>query len=49
MKVPPPSDAVDAPPPLVTAIQEQIGLKLDAGKAQVGVLALDHVERPSAN
>src|SRR6185437_8630641 len=30
IKVPPPSDAADAPPPLFTAIQEQIGLKLDA-------------------
>jgi uncharacterized protein (TIGR03435 family) len=49
VKVPPPSDAIDAPPPLFTAIQEQIGLKLDAGKAQVGVLVLDHVEKPSAN
>jgi uncharacterized protein (TIGR03435 family) len=49
MKVPPPSDAIDAPPPLFTAIQDQIGLKLDSGKAQVEVLVLDHVEQPSAN
>jgi uncharacterized protein (TIGR03435 family) len=49
MKVPPPSDAADAPPPLFTAIQEQIGLKLEAGKAEVPVLVLDHVEQPSAN
>jgi uncharacterized protein (TIGR03435 family) len=49
MKVPPPSDAADAPPPLFTAIQEQIGLKLDAGKAPVQVLVLDHVEKPSEN
>lgn len=49
IKVPPPSDAADAPPPLFTAIQEQIGLKLDAGKAAVEVLALDHIEQPSAN
>jgi len=49
IKVPPPSDAADAPPPLFTAIQEQIGLKLEAGKAQVPVLVLDHVEQPSAN
>jgi len=49
MKVPPPSDAADAPPPLFTAIQEQIGLKLEAGKAQVGVLEIDHVEKPSGN
>jgi uncharacterized protein (TIGR03435 family) len=51
VKVPPPSDTptADAPPPLFTAIQEQIGLRLEAGKAQVGVLAIDHVERPSGN
>lgn len=49
VKVPPPSDAADAPPPLFTAIQEQIGLKLEAGKAPVPVLVLDHVEQPSAN
>jgi uncharacterized protein (TIGR03435 family) len=49
VKVPPPTDAADAPPPLFTALQEQIGLKLDAGKAPVGVLVLDHVEKPSGN
>ncbi len=49
MKVPPPSDAADAPPPLFTAIQEQIGLKLEAGKAPVPVLVLDNVAQPSAN
>ncbi|MBV9182624.1 MAG: TIGR03435 family protein [Acidobacteria bacterium] len=49
MKVPPPSDAADAPPPLFTAIQEQIGLKLEAGKAPVPVLVVDHLEKPSAN
>jgi uncharacterized protein (TIGR03435 family) len=49
IKVPPPSDAPDAPPPLFTAIQEQIGLKLEAGKAQVKVLVIDKAEKPSAN
>ena len=49
IKIPPPSDAADAPPPLFTAIQEQIGLKLDAGKAQVPVLVIDKAEKPSAN
>ncbi|MFZ0743645.1 MAG: TIGR03435 family protein [Terracidiphilus sp.] len=49
IKVPPPSDAADAPPPLFTAIQEQIGLKLEAAKTPVEVLVLDHVEQPSAN
>lgn len=49
VKVPPPTDAADAPPPLFTAIQEQIGLKLEAGKAPVEVLVLDHFAEPSAN
>lgn len=49
IKVPPPTDAADAPPPLFTAIQDQIGLKLEAEKASVEVLVLDHVEQPSAN
>ncbi len=53
IKVPPPSDAgsdaADAAPPLFTAIQEQIGLKLDAGKAPVRVLVLDRIEKPSEN
>lgn len=49
VKVPAPSDAADAPPPLFTAIQEQLGLKLDAGKAQVPVFVIDKAEKPSAN
>jgi uncharacterized protein (TIGR03435 family) len=49
MKVPAPSDAADAPPPLFTAIQEQIGLKLSVEKAPVPVLVIDHIERPSGN
>ena len=49
IKVPPPSDAADAPPPLFTAIQEQLDLKLEAEKTAVGVLAIDHVDHPSPN
>jgi uncharacterized protein (TIGR03435 family) len=49
VKVPPPSDAADAPPPLFTAIQEQLGLKLEAQKTQVPDLVLDHVDHPSPN
>jgi uncharacterized protein (TIGR03435 family) len=49
VKALPPSNATDAPPPLFTAIQEQIGLKLEAGKAPVPVLVIDHVEPPSPN
>ena len=38
-----------APPGMFTAIQEQIGLKLEPVKAQTEVLVVDAVERPSAN
>jgi len=44
-----PNEAADAPPPVFTAIQEQIGLKLDAAKTMVDVMVLDHVEKPSEN
>jgi len=47
--VPPPSDAADAPPNLFTAVQEQIGLKIESTKAMVDVMVMDHVEKPSAN
>jgi len=49
IKVPPPSDKPDAPPGLFTAVQEQLGLKLDSIKAPVDVLVVDRVEKPSAN
>jgi uncharacterized protein (TIGR03435 family) len=49
VKVPPPSDAADAPPPLYTAITEQIGLKLEAEKTPVRVLVIDHADHFSAN
>jgi uncharacterized protein (TIGR03435 family) len=49
IKVPPPSDAADAPPPLFTALPEQTGLKLESGKAHVEVLVMDKVEKPSDN
>ena len=45
----PPSNAADAPPGLFTAIQEQIGLKIETTKAQVDSIVVDHVEKPSAN
>jgi uncharacterized protein (TIGR03435 family) len=38
-----------APPGMFTAIQEQLGLKLEPVKAQTDVLVIDAVERPSAN
>ena len=38
-----------APPTIFTAIQEQLGLKLEAVKAQTDVMVVDKVERPGAN
>ena len=36
-------------PAIFTAIQEQLGLKLESQKAPVQILVIDHVERPSEN
>jgi uncharacterized protein (TIGR03435 family) len=40
---------VDGPSSIFTAIQEQLGLRLQAGKAPVDVLVIDTVSRPSEN
>jgi uncharacterized protein (TIGR03435 family) len=50
-----PNSGGDAPPPDATgasifaAIQEQLGLKLEAMKGPVEMLVIDHVEKPSEN
>ncbi len=49
IKIPLPTDAANAPPNLYTAIQEQLGLKLEATKALTDVLVIDKVEKPSEN
>ena len=43
------ADGVEPAPSLFEAIQQQLGLKLTPEKALVDVLAIDHVEKPSAN
>jgi uncharacterized protein (TIGR03435 family) len=42
------SGAADSPP-LFTALEEQLGLKLEPAKAEVQIVAIDHVEPPTPN
>jgi uncharacterized protein (TIGR03435 family) len=44
---PPPPDA--SGPTIYTALQEQLGLKLESQKGPVDTIVIDHVERPSEN
>jgi uncharacterized protein (TIGR03435 family) len=46
---PAPPDGVGTQPDLFTAIQQQLGLKLEATKAESDVLVVDKVAKPSAN
>jgi uncharacterized protein (TIGR03435 family) len=39
----------DAGPTFFTALEEQLGLKLEAAKGPVDTLVIDHVEKPSEN
>jgi uncharacterized protein (TIGR03435 family) len=41
--------AVDAPPDLFTAVQQQLGLKFQSTKAPAQVMVIDKVERPGEN
>lgn len=45
----PAADNADAPPDLFTAVQQQLGLKIESIKAPVDVLVIDTVEKPSEN
>ncbi len=46
---PKPPERANSLPDLFTAIQQQLGLKLESTKAQVDVLVIDKVEKPSEN
>jgi len=43
------ADDVEAAPSLFEAMPQSLGLKLEAKKAMADVIAIDHVEKPSAN
>jgi len=49
VKPPAPTDSADAPPDLFTAMQQQLGLKLESTKAPAEVLVIDRIEKPSEN
>lgn len=44
-----PAESESSWPPLLTAIQQQLGLKLEMGKGPTPVLVIDRVEKPSGN
>jgi uncharacterized protein (TIGR03435 family) len=45
---PPPSDS-DGLPDIYTAIQQQLGLRLEATKTPTEVIVIDHLQKPSEN
>lgn len=40
------ASTVDSGPSIFTAVQEQLGLRLEAAKVPVRVLVVDHIDRP---
>jgi uncharacterized protein (TIGR03435 family) len=49
VRVPAPADPATAPPDLFTAMQQQLGLKLESTRAPTDVIAIDRVQKPGGN
>lgn len=49
LKAQPTPDNGDAPPPLITALSQEFGLKLESGKVPVDVIVVDSVTKPTPN
>jgi uncharacterized protein (TIGR03435 family) len=50
MPLPPAAERPDSTAPSVfTALQEQLGLKVESTKGQIGTITIDHIEEPSPN
>ena len=47
VNIPPPSSPPSDSPSLMTALQDQLGFKLDSQRGPVDVLVIDHVEAPA--
>jgi len=45
--IPHSSGSIHQPPPLTTALQQQMGLKLDSAIASIEAIVIDHVEKPA--
>lgn len=49
LKAQPTADNGDAPPPLITALSQDFGLKVESGKIAVDVIVVDSVTKPTPN
>jgi len=44
-----PGNEMDGVNAVIAGVQDQLGLKLERGKAPVEMLVIEHIEKPTAN